>query len=123
MSIFETLFSALVTPIIRVDDPDAPDMTNYQLVLNHWGIHSPKDLNDTKRTMREQLLLGFALMATSLYFFLKTDLNAFMMFIYFMLGIVLCATRTWRLWVFRKKRFVPFAWWITGRWNWPANRR
>lgn len=100
-------------------DEDAPDMSTFSNVMDHWGI-TRTELNYVKKSIRLQVTIYFILWVASgwgVYLGITggsvfTLINSCLLFL---LSVTVTICRSWRLHVLKQEKFVLFTDWMMGR--------
>lgn len=101
------------------DAADAPDLTDFQAVLDHWQIDR-KQIGAVIKSLKLRAILfgllgvaGLLIMAAGIY--QSRLLLIFDGIILIALAAVVWTTTKWRIQVLKDKRFVPFKQWIKNK--------
>jgi hypothetical protein len=106
--------------VIRIDDPAAPDMTNFRDVLRHWEVDEddiPSIIRMLYGEMAFYSVLPAGLGSWFLWraFALSAPFDLFTGVCLVGLAATVIATRFWRIRVLKNRRFILFYDWILFR--------
>lgn len=103
---------------IALDDPDAPDMTNWSEVEKHWGF-TEEDRPRIIRGYQIEMLLALvpAFLAILIIWNQFTTFGQewkgwFTVVGLFFLSCLIICSRWWRIWMMKNKKFQPLSMWL-----------
>jgi membrane protein YdbS with pleckstrin-like domain len=104
---------------MALDHPDAPDMTNWSEVEQHWGFVE-EDRPRLIRAYKNQqwialiplLLVGLVVLGQVLTFGFPTLNSLLVSFLLLALASVIFIISSWRVWMFENKKFQPLTTWL-----------
>lgn len=94
-------------------DPDAPDMADFNQVLQHWGIHR-HDLPVIIRNLWIQMILYGLAGVYGIWWTIFADSFNFVGIPIAFLGLLTIVVRSWRIQVLTEEKFVFFKDWFLG---------
>ncbi|NDV17815.1 hypothetical protein GO013_00080 [Pseudodesulfovibrio sp. JC047] len=115
----QMLRSTLPRKPMALDDPGAPDMTNWPEVEKHWGFTE----RDRPRLIRAYklhrwiafiplLLMGLVVWDQVFIFGFPTLNSLLISFLLLALSWIIFVSSSWRLWMLKNRKFQPLIVWI-----------
>lgn len=98
--------------------PGAPDMVDFDQVLDHWGIRK-KDLEAIKRNLCIQTLIYILAGVYGFWWFLTPGYSSWAGIPIMLLGVLALVCKTWKIQVLYRKKFEFFKdWFLWGAFSW-----
>lgn len=111
--------SALPRKPMALDHPDAPDMTNWNEVEQHWGFveeDRPRLIRAYKiqqwLTLIPLILVGLIVWDQVLTFGSPTLNSLLISFLLLSLACIIFISSSWRVWMFENRKFQPVLVWL-----------
>lgn len=117
---FGRIWKSLFRKPMALNDPGAPDMTDWAQVEAHWGFCEDDRVRLVKG-YRRQMWIGITISALAaagvlfdqMYSFGKPSLQALIVvLLLFILACTIGFGSAWRSWMLENKKFQPFMMWL-----------